>query len=67
MEQKNILICLNILDIGGVETAAVNQIMELRRRGYNVIVLAKTGIYTKKIVDIGAIFIDFDFEVVDRI
>lgn len=64
---KNILVCLNILDIGGVETAVVNQIMELKRREYNVVVLAKTGLYTKKIVDIGAIFIEFDFEVVDRI
>ena len=64
---KNILVCLNILDIGGVETAAVNQIMELKRRGYNVVVLAKKGLYTKEVVDIGAVFIEFDFEVVDRI
>ena len=64
---KNILVCLNILDIGGVETAAVNQIMELKRRGHNVVVLAKKGLYAKEVVDIGAIFIEFDFEVVDRI
>ena len=45
MNNKNILMCLNSLGIGGVETACVTQIAEYARRNYNVYVLAEKGIY----------------------
>ena len=44
---KNILICLNKLDIGGIETVVVNQGLELLERGYKVVILSQSGIYTK--------------------
>ena len=62
---KSILVCLNKLDIGGVETAVINQTIELLERGYNVVILSKNGIYTEKMVAKGAICIDFDYELTD--
>lgn len=64
---KNILICLNKLDIGGIETAVVNQTIEMLKRGYKVVILAKKGIYVDKVIKEGAIFIEFDFEIINRI
>lgn len=43
---KNILICLEKMDIGGVETSVLNQVMEYKRRGIKPIVISKTGIFT---------------------
>lgn len=43
---KNILICLERMDIGGVETSVLNQVMEYNRRGIKPIVISKTGIFT---------------------
>ena len=36
---KNILICLEKLDIGGVETSVITQAKEYKKRGYKVIIL----------------------------
>lgn len=44
---KNILICLEKMDIGGVETSVLNQVMEYKKRGIKPIVIAKTGIFTE--------------------
>lgn len=46
MDEKNILICLEKLDIGGVETAVLNQATNWIELGYHVVILAKKGIYT---------------------
>ena len=62
---KNVLICLNKLDIGGVETVVVNQTIELIERGYRVVILAQKGIYTDMLIKKGAICIEFDFELKD--
>lgn len=64
---KNILICLNKLDIGGIETAVVNQVDELLDRGYKVVILAKEGIYTRQVEEKGAVCIDFKFELTERL
>ena len=64
---KNILICLNRLDIGGIETSVINQTYELIERGYKVIILADRGIYTEKVTEKGAVCIDFKFELKDRL
>lgn len=62
MENKSVMICLERLDIGGVETAVFNQAIVLHRLGYKVVILAKNGIYTKKLEDKGIVCIDFSFE-----
>ena len=61
MKKKSILICLEKLDIGGVETSVVTQANEYRRRGYKVIVLAKKGIYAKKLEENGIKVYDYEF------
>ena len=63
MNKKNILMCLNSLGIGGVETACVTQIAEYARRNYNVYVLAEKGIYTEKLEKIKNVkCINFNYE-----
>lgn len=61
---KNVLICLNKLGIGGVETVVINQTKELIERGYNVIILAEEGIYTNIATESGAICINFEFKMI---
>lgn len=61
MDKKTIAICLEKFDIGGVETFAFTQIKYLMKT-YNVIVLAKKGIYTDVIKDLGVKCFVFDFE-----
>ena len=63
----NILICLNKLDIGGVETAVINQVEKLTELGHNIIVLAKRGVYAEKVEKIGATIVEFDFQLCNRI
>lgn len=58
---KNILICLERLDIGGVESAVMNQTTYFLKQGYHVIILAKSGIYTETLKNKGASVIEFDF------
>ena len=45
MNKQTVLICLERLDIGGVETAVINQTIALIKKGINVVILAKEGIY----------------------
>ena len=45
--KKRILICLERLDIGGVETAVITQAREYKRRGYEVTLIAKSGCYSE--------------------
>lgn len=61
MKNKTILICLEKLGIGGVETVVYNQAITFKEMGYNVIVLAKHGIYTEKLEERGINCIDFEF------
>lgn len=44
---QNILICLEKMDIGGVETSVLNQVIEYKRRGIKPIVISKAGIFTE--------------------
>lgn len=62
MGNKNIMICLESLDIGGVETAVFNQTIAFVEYGHKVIILAKKGIYTELLKEKGIICIDFSFE-----
>lgn len=58
---KNILLCNNAMDIGGVETVILNQITAFTKKGYNVYVLAGKGKYSNKIEELGGKFIEFDY------
>lgn len=65
---KNALICLERLDIGGVETFTITQTEEFTRRGINCVVLAKEGILSEKLKDKKNIkFIEYDFELKNEI
>lgn len=64
--KKRILICLERLDIGGVETSVLTQALEYKRRNYEVVILAKKGIYTKKLENKGVICINFDFKLENK-
>ncbi|MEG1008501.1 MAG: glycosyltransferase family 4 protein, partial [Clostridia bacterium] len=66
MKKEYIMICLEKLGIGGVETAVINQIMAFIQKKYFVVVLSKDGIYRKDIEKIGAQFIEFDFEITNE-
>lgn len=48
-ECKNILLSLQQLTIGGAETHVVELAKELKRRGYNVIVTSRGGVYEKEL------------------
>ena len=62
----NILLCLNKLGIGGIETAVLNQTIQYNELGHKVIILAEDGIYRKKFEDAGAQIIDFKYEISNR-
>ena len=64
---KTIMICLEKLDIGGVETAVINQSIEYKRRGFNVIVLSEYGQYVKYKKKHGVNHIEFPFKLEDMI
>lgn len=64
---KTIMLCLNQLGIGGVETAVLNQTIQLKKMGYQVVILAKKGIYKEHFEKEGAIIIDFEFIVQNNI
>jgi glycosyltransferase involved in cell wall biosynthesis len=63
--KKNILICGEHLNDGGVETAIVNDALILKKRGYNVYVLAARGIYTETLEKEGIENIDFKMDFVN--
>lgn len=61
-KQKNVLICLEQLGIGGVETFSISQVNEFTRNNYKCYVIAKKGILYDKICNNkNVIFIDFEF------
>ena len=64
--KKNILICLEGLNIGGVETFVLNQASVLLSKGHTVVILAKEGLYREKLKQEGAICIDFTFELGEK-
>ena len=61
LKMKTIMLCFNQAGIGGVETAALNQTIQLARMGYRVVIVAKDGIYRKKFEEQGEIFEEFEY------
>ena len=67
MKNKAILICLEKLGVGGVETSVYNQSLAFKEKGYNVVVLAQKGIYTEKLEAKGITCIEFEFKLGNEI
>ena len=61
------MICLEKMDIGGVETFVVNQITALLNKKINVVVLAKHGIYTNILKEMNVKFINYEFRLENNI
>ena len=51
--EKNILMLLMKLDIGGAETHVVELSKELKKRGYNIVIASNGGVYTKELEEAG--------------
>lgn len=63
MNNKSIMLCLEKLGIGRVESAVINLSKVLIEKGYNVIVLVQKGIYTNNIKSIGIKFIEYNISI----
>ena len=61
-KKRNILMCLQQLDIGGVETAVVTLCKGYIRAGHKVYVAAKKGIFSKQLEKIGVEVLDLEYE-----
>lgn len=61
MKKRNILMCLQQLDIGGVETAVVTLCKGYIRAGHNVYVAAKNGIFSSKLQELGVEILDMEY------
>lgn len=65
---KNVLICLEQLGIGGVETFTITQVEEFNRRGIKCYVLSRDGILRERLNNKKNIeWIEFDFKLQDTI
>lgn len=65
--KKRILICLERLDIGGVETAVITQAREYKRRGYEVILIAKNGCYSEILKREGFKLYEYEFTLTNEL
>lgn len=65
---KNILICLEKLDIGGVETFTISQVKEYAKMGIKCYVLSQGGILERKLKDLKNVeLINFTFKIENKI
>ena len=65
---KKALICLEQLEIGGVETFTITQVEEFARRGIKCYVMARKGELSKRLKDNkNIVLIDFDFKLKNEI
>ncbi len=64
--RKDILICLEKLGIGGVETAVVNQAIALKEKGCNVFVIAQKGVYSEILKQNGVTCIEWEFKLENK-
>lgn len=58
---KNIMICLEKMGIGGIETSVLNQAIEYKKRGINPIIVAANGIYSDFLKENDITFEEVDF------
>jgi len=66
MKKRNILMCLQQLDIGGVETAVLTLCKGYTRAGHNVFVAAKPGIYSEQLKKMGVKLLPIEYEIENR-
>ncbi len=64
--KKNILMCLQQLDIGGVETAVLTLCKGYKNAGHKVYVAAKPGIYSKQLEDLKIEQLDIEYKIENR-
>lgn len=65
-KQRNILMCLQKLDIGGVETAVLTLCSGYIRKGYNVFVAAEEGIFLPQLEKMGVKVLNIKYEFLNR-
>ena len=63
MKKRNILMCLEHLDIGGIETAVVTLCKGYKREGHNVYVAAPNGIYSEELKKNGIEIYDITYKI----
>lgn len=66
MKKRNILMCLQQLDIGGVETAVLTLCKGYIRAGHNVFVAAKPGIYSEQLKKLGATLLPIEYKIENK-
>ena len=64
---KNIMICLEKMDIGGIETSVLNQALEYKRRGIKPIIVASKGIYVDILKENNIDFEEIEFTLENNI
>ena len=62
MNKRRILIALEQLGVGGIETFVLNQVKALRNKNMDVYVIAKKGLYSDQFKKVGAKTIEYTFE-----
>lgn len=62
MKKRRVLIALEQLGVGGIETFVLNQVKALTRKNIDCYVIAKRGIYANKFRQAGAKLIYYKFE-----
>ena len=62
-KERRILMCLQQLDIGGVETAVLTLCKGYIRAGCKVFVAAKRGIFNEQLEKLGINFLELDYEI----
>lgn len=65
--KRNILMCNEQLNIGGVETAVLTMCKGYIKAGCNVFVAAKDGIFREQLESIGVKILDLEYELLNRI
>lgn len=64
-KKRNILMCLEQLNIGGIETAVLTLCKGYIRKGYNVYIAAKNGIFTEQLEKIGVEIYPIKYEFIN--
>jgi len=65
-KQRRILMCLEQLNIGGVETAVLTLCKGYVRAGHKVFVAAKEGIFSSELKELGIKCLNIDYKIVNH-
>lgn len=67
MKKRNILMCLQQLDIGGVETAVITMCKGYLRSGCKVYVAAENGVYKHQLESLGIEVLEIEYKIENHI